>query len=137
MKTLNFCLPLVCLFFSEILFSQTIKPGDLFGHWKWATSDDQTIYYFKSDTIYLQNSNYEVNKWLYKMDSLNNEYFIKTQPLGKEPRPQGIYKIEKNKQGIFSLHLIKIRVLDKKTKTWNEIDTFDKTAKGMIKVSNN
>jgi hypothetical protein len=136
MKSIKFSVLLIFLIFSGKLFSQTIKPSDLIGLWKWETGTNHTIYNFKSDTIYLQNSNYRYNKWPYKFYSIKNEYFVLTEPMSNGSAPQVIYKVQKYRQGILRLRLFKLRSYDQKTKIWTEKDAYDETATGMIKEKN-
>jgi|SRR5450755_804106 len=125
------------LFYGGNLFAQSIQLNDLIGVWKWGEGKNYNILTFKSDTIYSQNSVYKMNERSYRLDSLNNEYFLKTLPIGSESTPETVYKLGENNQGSFTLQLFKIRVFDKKTTTWRELEPHDKSIVPLIKEKDN
>ena len=78
-----------------------------------------------------------MNKWSYKFDSLNSEYFIKTIPTDSEDEICFVYKLAKTKSGDFTLQFYLIRMFSKKSKTWHEIQPEKKGIDTLIKINNN
>ena len=78
-----------------------------------------------------------MNKWSYKFDSLNNEYFIKTLPTDSDDEICFIYKLAKNESGYFTLQFYQIKMFSKKSKTWHEIQPDHKGIDTLIKINNN
>lgn len=121
--------------FSGRLFSQNISLSDLIGIWKWGSGKNYNILTFKSDAIFSINVTFNKNRWSYKLDSLNNEYFLETLPSGSETMPVAIYKLNKINQDSLTIQLVKRRAFDRKTKSWYQKEPHDKSIEPLVRLN--